>query len=193
MNMGDRRPSTPEHSATTTQLNDLTTATRPFAIADTPDFSTALIKWKPPKVAVAALLGTYELLEQILLDMPKPRSKTTMKAILLSQRVRRMSRGVVQRSEEIQRLLFYKPCARSIIMSACIAWNPLLKATGSKEKRCISRSRPAPHPNSADGHGYLCIGQVYLHGEQRLRVSQPLEETESESWQKMLLAQNYVE
>ncbi|KAK4616187.1 hypothetical protein CLAFUW4_10475 [Fulvia fulva] len=182
-------PPTPGSSVTDTRVDKLAVAVGNLTIKNKLDFSKALIKYRPPKLAAPAVFGTYELVEQILLSMPKPRSKTTMKTILLSQRVSKTFRGVVERSKAVRKVLFFEACDDFDKMRDYVTWNPLLRVTESLEERTVRKS----HLTSSDGDGYLSINNVLFLGPERLSKAHGTKGHQSESWQKMLLAQDEVE
>jgi len=58
--------------------------------------------------AAGRVLSTYELLENILLHLP-------LRQILLSQRISKSFRDLVQRSPNLRRVLFLKPVSDDVV------------------------------------------------------------------------------
>ncbi|EME39537.1 hypothetical protein DOTSEDRAFT_28673 [Dothistroma septosporum NZE10] len=163
-----------------------------MATTHQPNFSKALVKFKQFRGAASAVFRTYGLVEQILLSMPKRRSKSTMKTILLSQRVNLMSREVITRSKELQKVLWFAPCddfeEPTSFPHKYVAWNSLFRVMDSKEKKRSRASRSLDGIKCRDGEGYISTKVAYLHEPQGLSKSH----VQTESWRKMLLTQTRV-
>ncbi|EME38557.1 hypothetical protein DOTSEDRAFT_29585 [Dothistroma septosporum NZE10] len=147
------------------------------------------------QTAVQRVLGTYELLENILVHMMTTNTRShmawrgeAMGTILLAQRVNRTFHHIVQRSSKLQEHLFFRYQSPNRAQNRKLAWNPLLTHQNGSTRDFVSWSM-------LETDGFIGL-QLASGGDARLDVPTVYSgvcrrgalPSSQESWRRMLIS-----